>query len=463
MEQRVHEGVGRSPTKGVDVIPAVVERCAGIDVGKKFVVVCVMTGPLDKEPAVERRQFGTFNSELEKLRRWLLEQQCTHVVMESTGSYWQPVFQVLEEDFVVVLANAEDVKPRKGDKTDWKDCGWLAHLLRHGMVRASFVPPRPLRELRDLTRHRKQMIHDATRERNRVQKVLEQANVKLASVLSDVFGVSGQLMLDALLEGRATPEQIADLAQRRARTKIPEIIESLKGHRMNAHHVQMIRYSLQHLGFLEQQIIALDSAIQEKISSAGFQRAFELLQSLPGISHDSAASILAEIGPDMKQFPSAAQLSSWAGLCPGNARSAGKSKHGHTTHGNRWLRATLVECAWAASGKKNCFLHERFQRIVPKGRKRALICIAHALLRLIWNTLQSGSPYVERGREALTEIQRQRLIRHHVRRLGRLGVAVYSPIEESSRTYATSTAKRTQAPHLRDLRNELPRAPASAE
>jgi transposase len=445
------------------MIPAVIERCAGIDVGKKFVVVCLMLGPLDKEPRVERRQFGTFNSELEGLRKWLLDEECTHVVMESTGSYWQPVFQVLEADLTVVLANAEDVQPRKGHKTDWKDCAWLAHLLRHGMVRASFVPPRPIRELRDLTRRRKQIVYDATRERNRVQKVLEQANVKLGSVLSDVFGVSGQLMLEALLEGTATPEQIADLAQRRARSRIPEIVESLHGHCMNEHHVQMIRLSLQHLQFLEQQITSLDTAIEEKITAAGLQPAFELLQSLPGISHDSAAAILAETGSDMNQFPSAAQLSSWAGLCPGNARSAGKSKGSHTTHGNRWLRSTLVECAWAASNTKDCFLHARFQRIAPKGRKRALVCIAHALLRLIWNTLKTGAPYVERGPQALNETQRRRLIRHHIRRLGRLGVAVSAPIPEPRRTYPACTAKRTQAPELSALRNELTRAPVITE
>jgi transposase len=223
----------------------VVERCAGIDLAKKALNVCLMTGAADQEPEVELRLFGSFNGELNKLREWLIETECTHVVMESTGSYWKPVYAALEGSGIeVILANGEDVKARRGHKTDWKDCQFLANLLRHGMIRASFIPPRAIRDLRDLTRRRRQLIGDATSERNRVQKVLEEANIKLSSVLSDIFGVSGQLMLEKLLDGEPDPEAIANLAQRRARMKIPEILQSLDGNRLRDHHRRMLRLSL---------------------------------------------------------------------------------------------------------------------------------------------------------------------------------------------------------------------------
>lgn len=408
------------------MIPAVIERCAGIDVGKKFLTVCVLVGAADAEPRVEKRMFGTFNAELEALRKWLVEEGCTHVVLESTGSYWKPVFNVLEQSVTVVLANGQDVKARKGHKTDWQDCQWLAHLLRHGLIRASFIPPRPLRELRDLTRRRKQVLSDASSERNRVQKVLEEANVKLGSVLADIFGVSGQLMLEALLDGQATAEQIAELAKKSARRKIPEIIQSLEGHRLDDHHRLMIRFSLEHLAFLEQQLQGIDAEILARMEKPEFRQAFELLQTIPGIRQDGAASILAEIGPDMGQFPTEGHLSSWAGICPGNNRTGGKDRRAPIPRGNRWLRSTLVECAWAASFKKDCFLKDRYWRLSVRGRKRALVAVAHTLVVLIYRTLSSGQPYRERGVMQVSEQKRQRLIRHHVRRLGRLGVAVSS-------------------------------------
>src|SRR5437667_6795700 len=240
------------------MISAAIERCAGIDVGKKFLAVCVMVGPLEGEPRVEIRKFGTIRGELEGLRDWLKQQGVTHVVMESTGSYWKPVFNVLEGAVQVYLANPQEVKNRKGHKTDNKDGWWLAHLLRHAMIHPSFIPPRAIRELRDLTRRRKRMIGNATAEKNRVQKVLEDANVKLGNVLSDVFGVSGQLMLDALLEGKAKPEEIAELAKCKARKRIPDMIAAMEGHRMSDHHRRMIGYSLEHMRFLEEQITQLD-------------------------------------------------------------------------------------------------------------------------------------------------------------------------------------------------------------
>lgn len=411
------------------MIQAEVERCAGIDVGKQRLAVCIMVGPLAGEPRVELREYATVTSELKRLRDWLREEGITHAVMESTGSYWKPIFNVLEDAVKIYLANSQQVKNRKGHKTDKKDAWWLAHLLRHAMIRPSFVPPRGLRQLRDLTRRRKKIIADATSERNRVEKVLQDANVKLSSALSDIFGVSGQLMLEALLKGQASAEEIANLAQRRAKQKIPEITAALDGHRLDDHHRKMIGFSLEHLEFLEKQLMRLDEEIAAKIQQLGYVKELELLQTVPGIQQTTAANVLAEVGPDMKQFGSEKRLSAWAGICPGNSRSAGKNKSSRTTHGNRWLRAALTEAAWAAQAKKQCFIKEKFWKLTTKKHHKApaLVAVAHTLLGLVYRVLETQQPYQERGAPILDEKQKQRLIRHHIRRLGKLGIAVSSP------------------------------------
>jgi transposase len=283
---------------------AVVERCAGIDVAKKTLNVCVLSGPADQEPEAELGLFGTFNADLDRLRNWLLEKGCQQVVMESRGSYWKPVYAALEGSGIEVqLANGEDVKARRGHKTDWDDCQFLANLLRHGMIRASFIPPPAIRDLRDLTRRRRQLSGAAVSERNRVQKVLEEANVKLGSVLSDVFGVSGQLMLEKLLDGEADAEAIAELAQRKARQKIPEIRQALEGHRLRDHHRRMLRLSLEHIAFLERQISAIDEEVGKLIEREGYQESFDLVRSVPGVQQITAAALLAETGADHERVP----------------------------------------------------------------------------------------------------------------------------------------------------------------
>jgi transposase len=372
--------------------------------------------------------FGTMGGGLRQARAWILEEGCTHVIMESTGAYWKPVFNILEGHVKVALANPHEVKARTGHKTDPKDAWWLAHLLRHAMVTPSFVPPRPQRELRDLTRRRRKLIQDAGAEKNRVGKVLEDANVKLGSVLSDGFGVSGQLMLEALLEGKADAEAIAPFAKAGARKKIPEIIASLEQHQMNEHHRRMIRFSLDHMAFLEEQLTEIDRLIREKIQQAGYHQQGELLRTLPAVK-ENAAAVLAEMGPDPSQFPSEKHLGSWSGLCPGNNRSAGRDKSSHTHPGNKWLRAALTESAWGVSRMKEGHLREKFWRIASQGdpkrqRPIAVVAIAHDLLKLAYFVLQRGTPYEEQRGKPMSEQQKQRLIQHHVRRLGKLGITV---------------------------------------
>lgn len=404
------------------MIPAVLERCAGIDVHKKFVTVCVLVGAAHLEPEPQRRRFGTCNAELWQLRDWLLKEKCQQVAMESTGSYWRPVFNVLEEaGLEAIVANPQQVKNLRGHKTDMKDCWWVAHLLRHGMIRPSYIPSRPIRELRDLTRRRKQLIRHGATERNRVQKVLEEANIKIGSVLSDVFGASGQDMLLALVEGKATAKEIAQLAKRQARKKIPQLQEAIEGHRMTETQRQIIRQCMSHMAFLEQQIEAVDKQIQEKIGAFRFRESYELLQTVTGIKAEAAATVLAEVGDTVAAFPSVPKLSSWAGVCPGNNESAGKRKSTRTTKGNPYLRDALLECAWAASRQKNSLMQQLYQRLAPRlGHKRAIVAVAHALAGAIYQVLSTRRPYVNAAEPPHSVTKVNRLIRHHTRRLRKL-------------------------------------------
>jgi transposase len=405
------------------MIEAVLERCAGIDIGKKFLVCCVMVGAAGERATEETRKYNTTVKELEQLREWLQQNQCTHVVMESTGPYWKPVFNILEEHFQVILANAQHVKSLPGKKTDRKDGRRLAHFLRHNLIEASFIPPLPIRQLRDLTRRRKKLVWAGSSERNRVQKVLEDANVKLGNVLSDVFGVSGQCMLEALLEKQGTAEQIAEFARGALRRKVPEIVTALEEHRMTDHHRFLIRQSLDHMAFLEEQVGALDKEILRQMKP--FEKEFENLQTIPGVKATAAASIVAEVGVDMKQFPDEHHLASWAGICPGNNESAGKHKSTRSRKGDTWLRGTLTESAWAASRKKGSSFAARFRRLAPhRGQKRALVALGHNLLLVVYQILFTGKKYQELGSTYWEERSHQSRIQHHLRCLRALGATV---------------------------------------
>lgn len=402
-------------------VPAVIERCAGIDVGKREIAVAVITGPADQDGEVKTRAYGTTVPELEKLRQWLVEQGCTSVAMESTGSYWIPVKNILEGSFQIVLVCARKQKPARGEKTDFRDARNLAHLHRHGLLKGSFLPPRAQVELRDLTRRRKKLLSNLSAEKNRIQKVLETANVKIGNIVSDVFGVSGQAMVSVLISGQQiTVEQIADLSKRRLRQRIPELTEALQRHQMNDHHRWLIRQSVEHAVLLDRQLEELETRIEENIKP--WKQQYELLQTIPGIKAMTAATILAEIGGDISHFETAKNLSSWVGICPGNNRSAGKSKHSRIKKGNKFLLAALVQAGWAASRKQNSIFQRKFHRWMGRlGEAKANVAIAHNLLELIYVILKSGLPYQEPDSGQMYEREKQKLARHHAKRLRQLG------------------------------------------
>jgi transposase len=398
-------------------------RCAGLDVHKQTVVVCVRChgerGPVRQET----RTFGTMTVQLLELADWLVEQGVTHAAMESTGVYWKPIWNLLEGQVELLLVNALHIKQVPGRKTDVKDAEWIAQLLQHGLLRNSFVPGAPQREVRELTRQRRQLIQTKASVANRIQKVLEDANIKLASVATDVLGVSGRAMLEALIAGQDDPEILADLAQRKLRAKIPQLRLALQG-RVTEHHRFLLRLLLDELTHLEGLIGRLTKRITE-VLPAPFVEAVERLATIPGIGVQAAESILAEIGTDMDQFGSSGRLASWTGMCPGNNESAGKRQSGKTTKGNRWLRATLVQVAWAASHTKETYLSAQYRRLAARrGKKRALVALGHTILGIIFHVLKDRTTYRELGPDYLEQLDAARLTRSLVRRLERLGHCV---------------------------------------
>ncbi len=394
-------------------------RCAGIDVHKNNVVVCLRCADCPAKVVEEIRTFSTRTRDLLALSDWLANHSVTHAAMESTGVYWKPVFNLLAGRVEVILVNAEHIKKVPGRKTDVKDCQWIAQLLQHGLLKASFIPPEPIRELRDLTRQRTQLIQERSAAANRIQKVLEDANVKLASVATDVLGASGRDMLEALIAGEQDVAKLADLARKRLRAKIPQLQLALEG-RVTNHHRFLLRMHLDHVTHLEELIARLSVRIEEKM--APFAQAEQRLETIPGVSQRVAETVVAEIGANMKPFPSAAHLASWAGMCSGNHESAGKRRSGRITKGDRWLKRILVQAAWAASHTKGTYLSAQYRRLARRrGRKRALVAVGHSLLVIIYHVLKGQTPYAELGSDFLDRLEPERLTRQLVKRLEGLG------------------------------------------
>lgn len=397
-------------------------RCCGLDVHKKTVVACVLATGSAGEPTQQVRTFGTMTADLLALGDWLTEQQVTQVALESTGVYWRPVYNLLEDGRTLTLVNAQHVRGLPGRKTDVQDAVWLADLLRHGLLRPSFVPPPPIRDLRELTRYRKTLVQERADEVNRLHKLLEGANVKLASVATDVMGVSGRAMLEALASGEADPDALADLAKGRLRAKLPELRRALAGRVRPVQRVLLARL-LDHLAFLEESIAQLTQEIERALGP--FEPAAALLRTIPGVGATAAAVILAEIGTDMARFPSAKHLASWAGLCPGNHVSAGKRLGGKPRQGNRWLRAVLGEVAWVIAHTKDTYLAASYHRLARRrGKYRAAVAVAHSVLTICYHVLREQRPYQDLGPDYFDRLDADRLQRHHIRRLEQLGFDV---------------------------------------
>jgi transposase len=398
------------------------ERVAGLDVHKKTVTVCVRV----PGPASARRQevqtFGTTTAALLALRDWLSAHEVTHVAMESTGVYWKPVYYVLEERFTCLLVNAAHVSKVPGRKTDVRDCEWLAQLLEHGLLRGSFVPPVPIRELRDLTRYRTVLVQDRTREANRLHKVLTDAGIQLASVASNVLGKSGRAMLAALVDGTHDPAVLADLAQGKLRRKLPALRAALAGH-FRGHHAFLVSQLLAHLDYLDEALDVLTAQIQEALGP--FTREAARLDTIPGVGARTAEVLIAEIGVDMRQFPTARHLASWAGLCPGTHESAGKRRAVRTGKGNRWLRGALIEAALAAINVRDGALAARYHRLRPRcGHKKAIVAVAHKILTTAYVLLADGRTYHELGAGYYDAQRKDRDIRRALHALERHGYRV---------------------------------------
>jgi len=397
-------------------------RCCGLDVHKETVVACLRL-VADGKVTTEVRTFQTTTADLLRLSAWLAANECTHVAMEATGVYWKPVWHILDDgEFALLLANAAHVKNVPGRKTDVNDATWLAELLAHGLLRASFVPDTQTQEMRTLLRTRKQLVREQSSHVLRVQKTLEDANIKLDSVLSDVMGKSGRAMIEALIAGETNPTKLASLADRRVKGSQDELREALRG-RVTKHHRFLLRLHLNQIDALAAAMATIDAQVEESLEP--FRTAVELITSIPGIKNLSAHVIVSEIGIDMSRFPSAAHLISWACLCPRNDESAGKRRSNRVRKGAVWLKTTLVQCAWAAVKKKDSYRQAQFFRIrARRGQKKAILAVAASMLTAIYHMLKDGTLYQDLGRNYLdrrsTDQQKKRL----VKRLADLGYAV---------------------------------------
>lgn len=410
----------------------VVERCAGVDVGKAEVTACVRTPSAGGGRDKQTRTFSAFSADLEAMAAWFAAEGVSEVVMEATGSFWKPVWYVLEDcGFALRLVNARHVKMVPGRKSDVLDAEWLAQLLEHGLLRGSFVPDPVIRELRDLTRYRKRLVQAHTAECQRIEKTLEDAGIKLDVVASDILGVSGRLMLKALIAGERDPAVLAEHAKGRLRTKIPQLREALRG-RFRDHHALLIGMSLNHAEYLEAQIARLDKQVDTLFaanhSDAGvaFVQARDRLTTIPGVGQRAAECIIAEIGLNMSQFPTAGHLAKWAGVAPGTNITGGKRRSGTTTQGDKWLVEILVQCAWAAAHSRDTYLGAQFWRLARRiGKPKAAVAVAHSILVACWYMLTDNVDYQDLGGDYFTRRDNpDRRRDHHIRQLQDLGYCV---------------------------------------
>lgn len=397
----------------------VVARCCGLDVHKASIAACIRL----PDPRGQRQEkietFGTTTSDLLALKDWLQAHEITHVAMESTGVYWKPIYYILEDSFTLLLVNAAHIKNVPGRKTDVKDCAWIAQLLEHGLLRGSFVPPVPIRELRDLTRYRKSLIYERTRESNRLHKLLEDAGVKLSSVATDILGVSGRAMVEALISGTTDAQVLAKLARGRLRSKMAGLRKALEG-RFREHHAYLAGRILAHLDYLDESIDDVTERIGRQILP--FVDAVDRLITIPGVDRTTAEIMIAEIGVDMSRFPSADHLASWAGMCPGNNESAGKHKSGKTRGGSKWLCTALVQAALAASRAKKTYLAAQYQRLFrQRGHKRAVVAVGHSILVIAYHLIKEKKTYEDLGSDYFVKRDRQSVIRRCLRQLEHLG------------------------------------------
>ena len=426
-------------------------HCAGLDIHKKTVVVCCMTPGTKRAKETEIRTFGTMTADLLALSDWLLSKQISHVAMESTGEFWKPIYNLLEGNFELLVVNARHIKTVPGRKTDVKDAEWIAELLHHGLLRGSFIPPQGQRDLRDLTRQRTNLVRDRATMVNRLQKVLEWANIKLSSVASDVTGVSGRAMLEAIVAGQADPALLKELAKGRLRGKRDALEQALTGV-VRDHHRFLIAQQLTQIDFIDEQISLFDAQIAQlmpalppddhgttptdegkaaasvagaSIQALTWDEAVVLLDTIPGVGQRSAEMILGEIGINMDRFPSEAHFSSWAKLCPGNNESAGKRYSAGIGHGNRWLQTTLVQVAWAAVKVKNSYYSAFYRRLAARrGAKRAIIAVAHHILIAIYHMLKKREPFKDLGANYFDERNKTQVVNRAKRRIENLGYQV---------------------------------------
>jgi transposase len=398
----------------------VIERGCGIDVHKK-VIVATIKGASIKETT---KMFSSFTESIEEMRDWLQSEGITHIAMESTGVYWKPLFNILEEDFEIILVNARHIKNVPGRKTDKKDSKWIAKLLLSGLLKGSFIPPKPIRELRDLTRYRRKVVGQIASEKNRIQKILEDGNIKLSSVVSNMSGATATKIIDAMIAGEEDVEKLIRFRHGKMQVSREDLKASLKG-KLTEHHRFMLRTIKESIEDKEKLIEKLNRKIEEHLKANELVLDAKLLETIPGVGKDAAAGILAEIGNKMEHFPNEHHLASWAGMSPGNNESAGKKKSSRTTHGDIFLKVFLTQCAWAATRTKNTYLRSKYDSlVVRRGKKRALIAVGHKILVAAYFMLRDKVEYKDLGSEFLQDRNKDKRINRHLKLLKELGVEV---------------------------------------